>query len=166
MGFQLFGDSQGRVQVYEKNVQQSTLDVLAPPKDSALLDGQPGALERFQEDCGSPEIVAIVPFARGFAAATVGGYLSVCGVLRKKCEPCMWATACSTDCSSLRVSACSNLPQHVSLSMTSLRPLGGRNGVPAARWALNLALHAAWPIRRLQWSTSSAFPAARTVRAR
>ena len=85
MGFELFGDSQGRVQVFEKNVHQSTVDVLTPPTDSALLDGQPGALDRFQENCGSAEIVAIVPFARGFAAVTAGGYLAVCGVLRRKC---------------------------------------------------------------------------------
>jgi hypothetical protein len=62
------------------------MSVLSPPTGSELLDGQPGALERFEADCGSKELVSIVPFARGFAAVTRGGFLAVCGVMRKKCE--------------------------------------------------------------------------------
>jgi hypothetical protein len=87
IGFQLFGDSEGRVRVYEKNVLQSTLSVLSPPTGSDLLDGEPGALERFLVDCGSKELVSIVPFARGFAAVTRGGFLAICGVMRQKCAP-------------------------------------------------------------------------------
>jgi hypothetical protein len=85
MGFQLLGDSEGRVRIYEQNHLQSTVHVLVPPEGSEWRSTGPDALQNVNTECGSKALVGIASFGRGFVVVTHGGFLAVCSALPGRC---------------------------------------------------------------------------------
>ena len=89
LGLQLFGDSLGRVWLFEQMSHHSTISILVPPEGSEWYSRGADAVEQFQADAGNREVVALATFGRGFAAATKGGYVAVCGMRRTGCTPAL-----------------------------------------------------------------------------
>jgi hypothetical protein len=103
MGLQLFGDSQGKVWIYEQATLHSSVNVLVPPPGSEWHSDAPDSMEQFGAECGSKELVALAPFGRGFVAITKGGFLAVCGMQRSGCGSpaalCCSLAVCCGSCS-------------------------------------------------------------------
>lgn len=127
VGLQLFGDSLGCVRVYEQNNLQSTVCLLDPPANSEWSSEDEAAKERFAAECGDRAVASIVPFGRGFAAVTRGGFLALCNLVPGKCAPVSASLPVSV-CPSLSLSF--PLSFFVSLSLSLPLPLCRANTLP------------------------------------
>lgn len=86
LGLQLFGDSQGKVWVYESSTLHSTVAVLTQPEGSAWQPNGTDGSNVVEEESSSKELVGLTAFGRGFAAVSAGGYVAICGLQRGRCE--------------------------------------------------------------------------------